>query len=100
MLCYTNHPKCDNKTLIIIHFGKCVGVQMCEFAKVLFLCHTRRAKKLSRAELDIALAGSNPVRIITFTTCKDLRKQTTLSPYEGRDCVCTLSACGNNSHCL
>lgn len=26
MLCYTNHPKCDNKTLTSVHFVRCVGV--------------------------------------------------------------------------
>lgn len=85
MLCYTNHPKCDNKAL-------CVAVSV---------TYTR-VKQQSRAGLDIALAGGNPVRIITFTVCKDLRKQTTLSPSEGRDCVCASSARGkySNSHSL
>lgn len=77
MLSYRNHRKCDNKTLIIVHFARCVGVQMCEFAEVLF-CGIHAEQNTSRVVLDIALAGGNPVRIITFTICKDLHKQATL----------------------
>lgn len=43
MLSYRNHRKCDNKTLIIVHFARCVGrnVRVCWGA---VLWHTCRAK--------------------------------------------------------